>query len=64
MLEPGEAVEPRAGDSDRDAVAERLRVAAGEGRGWARSAGCSAACPVPRTSTAGRDYGLARLFLM
>jgi Domain of unknown function (DUF1707) len=32
MMEPGEAVEPRAGDSDRDAVAERLRVAAGEGR--------------------------------
>jgi hypothetical protein len=32
MLEPGDAVEPRAGDSDREAVAERLRVAAGEGR--------------------------------
>jgi hypothetical protein len=32
MLEPGKAIEPRAGDSDREAVAERLRVAAGEGR--------------------------------
>jgi Domain of unknown function (DUF1707) len=32
MMEPREVVEPRAGDSDREAVAERLRVAAGEGR--------------------------------
>jgi hypothetical protein len=32
MLESGKPVEPRAGDSDREAVAERLRVAAGEGR--------------------------------
>jgi Domain of unknown function (DUF1707) len=32
MMEPEETVEPRAGDSDRDAVAERLRAAAGEGR--------------------------------
>ncbi|MFE4975930.1 DUF1707 domain-containing protein [Kitasatospora sp. NPDC056651] len=29
---PEAAVEPRAGDSDREAVAEQLRIAAGEGR--------------------------------
>jgi len=32
MTTPKEMAEPRAGDADREAVAERLRVAAGEGR--------------------------------
>jgi hypothetical protein len=32
--------------------------------GRPRSAGFSAAYPVPRAPTAGRDYGLVRLFLM
>ncbi|MFI1160834.1 DUF1707 domain-containing protein [Streptomyces sioyaensis] len=31
-MTPEYVVDPRAGDTDRDAVAERLRVAAGEGR--------------------------------